>query len=221
MPGLRPKDRLFKGPLPELDLEDADEPSPQALRQLAEAAEDAARAVPGVTNSEGGSASCRARPVRARHQPRLYRRLWLDQPGPVAPASSPAKAAACSATMPGVRHATAPTCRRRPRSANARAPAPSAGSIPAGCRAGRCRWCSIRGSAARWSAICSARSRARRSPGAPASCSTGSTSSCSTAPSSSPTIRSAGAACARARSTARGSPVPRATWSSTGGSPAG
>src|SRR6202008_3054186 len=55
--GLAPEARLTKGPFPALDLEDAAEPSPLALRQMAEAAEDAARSVPGVTNSEGGGAS--------------------------------------------------------------------------------------------------------------------------------------------------------------------
>jgi PmbA protein len=55
--GLAPEELLFQGPFPELDLEDSAEPSPQALRAMAEAAEDAARAVPGVTNSEGGGAS--------------------------------------------------------------------------------------------------------------------------------------------------------------------
>lgn len=55
--GLAPEDLLLTGPAPELDLEDTAEPSPQELRATAEAAEDAARAVPGVTNSEGGSAS--------------------------------------------------------------------------------------------------------------------------------------------------------------------
>jgi PmbA protein len=55
--GLAPEGRLFRGALPDLDLADAGEPSPQALRTMAEAAEDAARAVAGVTNSEGGGAS--------------------------------------------------------------------------------------------------------------------------------------------------------------------
>ncbi|MFA7602095.1 MAG: TldD/PmbA family protein [Novosphingobium sp.] len=55
--GLAPQDLLTRGPFPALDMEDPAEPSPQALRELAEAAEDAARAVPGVTNSEGGGAS--------------------------------------------------------------------------------------------------------------------------------------------------------------------
>jgi PmbA protein len=55
--GLAPEDRLLRGAIPDLDLRDADDPSPAALKQTALAAEDAARAVPGVTNSEGGGAS--------------------------------------------------------------------------------------------------------------------------------------------------------------------
>ena len=55
--GLAPQELLFAGPFPELDLEDASEPSPPDLRRTAEAAEDAARAIKGVTNSEGASAS--------------------------------------------------------------------------------------------------------------------------------------------------------------------
>lgn len=41
---------------PDLDLDDPDEPSPERLTAMAAAAEDAARAVPGVTNSEGADA---------------------------------------------------------------------------------------------------------------------------------------------------------------------
>jgi PmbA protein len=41
----------------DLDLDDGGEAQPQALRQMAEAVEAAAMAVPGVTNSNGGSAS--------------------------------------------------------------------------------------------------------------------------------------------------------------------
>jgi PmbA protein len=46
-----------EGPFADLDLEDAAERSPQDLRAAAEEAEDAARAVAGVTNSEGAGAS--------------------------------------------------------------------------------------------------------------------------------------------------------------------
>ncbi len=55
--GLAPDDLLFRGAIPDLDLDDASEADPQALREAALAAEEAARAVAGVTNSEGGSAS--------------------------------------------------------------------------------------------------------------------------------------------------------------------
>ncbi|MFC3172960.1 TldD/PmbA family protein [Novosphingobium bradum] len=54
---LAPEDMLARGPLPELDLADDDAPSPAHLREWAEAAEAAALAVAGVTNSQGGSAS--------------------------------------------------------------------------------------------------------------------------------------------------------------------
>ena len=55
--GLAPAERLLHGAPPLLDLDDGDVPAPDALRDLAFAAEDAARAVDGVTNSEGGGAS--------------------------------------------------------------------------------------------------------------------------------------------------------------------
>ncbi|AKM08073.1 TldD/PmbA family protein [Pelagerythrobacter marensis] len=55
--GLAPAERLDRGTSPPLDLEDAACPDPAMLRRRAEAAEDAARAVTGVTNSEGASAS--------------------------------------------------------------------------------------------------------------------------------------------------------------------
>jgi PmbA protein len=50
-------DRLARGPLADLDLYDPAEPQPEALEARARAAEAAARAVPKVTNSDGGSAS--------------------------------------------------------------------------------------------------------------------------------------------------------------------
>lgn len=55
--GLADAALLAQAPFPDLDLDDPAEPAPQDLRRLAEEAEDAARAVAGVTNSEGGSAS--------------------------------------------------------------------------------------------------------------------------------------------------------------------
>lgn len=55
--GLAPEDRLAKHLPLGLDLVDATEPDPAQLREMALATEDAARAVPGVTNSEGAGAS--------------------------------------------------------------------------------------------------------------------------------------------------------------------
>ncbi|MDP3677263.1 MAG: metallopeptidase TldD-related protein [Novosphingobium sp.] len=55
--GLAPDEMLLRGAPPQLDLVDPQEYAPAELRARAEAAEDAARAVAGVTNSEGGSAS--------------------------------------------------------------------------------------------------------------------------------------------------------------------
>ncbi len=54
--GLAPEERLMRGPFPDFDLDDGAAADPAALRAAALAAEDAARAVPGVTNSEGGGA---------------------------------------------------------------------------------------------------------------------------------------------------------------------
>ena len=55
--GLAPDERLARGPHPELDLYDPTDLSAASLETTAVAAEAAARAVPGVSNSEGASAS--------------------------------------------------------------------------------------------------------------------------------------------------------------------
>ncbi|MHA1536285.1 MAG: TldD/PmbA family protein [Alphaproteobacteria bacterium] len=54
--GLAPPELLAKS-FPQLDLIDEAEPTPEALIELAREAEDAARAVKGITNSEGAEAS--------------------------------------------------------------------------------------------------------------------------------------------------------------------
>lgn len=54
--GLAPEE-LLAGDIPELDISDADEPAPETLIDWAAKAEEAARAVPGITNSEGAEAS--------------------------------------------------------------------------------------------------------------------------------------------------------------------
>lgn len=55
--GLAPADRLLRGTPVNIDGDDGTDPAPASLRERAEAAEDAARAVAGVTNSEGAGAS--------------------------------------------------------------------------------------------------------------------------------------------------------------------
>ncbi|HZF42395.1 MAG TPA: TldD/PmbA family protein [Sphingomonadaceae bacterium] len=55
--GLAPEELLFRGSQPDLDSDDGGDPSPAALKSRALEAEDAARGVAGVTNSEGGSSS--------------------------------------------------------------------------------------------------------------------------------------------------------------------
>jgi PmbA protein len=55
--GLAPADAVARAPLPDLAIADDAETTPETLRERALAVEDAARAVRGVTNSEGGSAT--------------------------------------------------------------------------------------------------------------------------------------------------------------------
>jgi len=55
--GLAPADRLLRDMPRDLDLDDGGDPSAETLKALALQAEDAARGVEAVTNSEGGSAS--------------------------------------------------------------------------------------------------------------------------------------------------------------------
>src|SRR3954466_713048 len=55
--GLAPDDRLLRGDPPELEADDGADPSPVALKAQALAIEEAARAVPGITNSEGAGVS--------------------------------------------------------------------------------------------------------------------------------------------------------------------
>lgn len=55
--GLAPEDRLLKGDAPEIDADDGEDPAPDALRARALEAEEIARSIAGVTNSEGAGAS--------------------------------------------------------------------------------------------------------------------------------------------------------------------
>jgi PmbA protein len=58
--GLAPEELLFRGDPVDLDLDDGGDPDPAELKARALAAEDAARSVDGVTNSNGASASASA-----------------------------------------------------------------------------------------------------------------------------------------------------------------
>jgi len=55
--GLAPDDRLMRGPMPAIEGDDGADPAPVALKERALAIEHAARAVSGVTNSEGAGVS--------------------------------------------------------------------------------------------------------------------------------------------------------------------
>lgn len=55
--GLAPEELLFRGDIPALESDDGADPSPAELKARALATEEAARAVPGVTNSEGAGMS--------------------------------------------------------------------------------------------------------------------------------------------------------------------
>jgi PmbA protein len=55
--GLAPEDRLLRGEPVDIEADDGVDPSPSSLKERALAAEEAARAVTGVTNSEGAGAS--------------------------------------------------------------------------------------------------------------------------------------------------------------------
>jgi len=55
--GLAPDERLLRGEAPPLEADDGADPAPVALKAQALAIEEAARAVPGITNSEGAGMS--------------------------------------------------------------------------------------------------------------------------------------------------------------------
>ena len=77
--GLAPRERLARS-IPDLDLEDKQEPAAEILVERAKTAERRGLAVPGVTNSEGGGAGFSRMRRRARHQRRLLRPLCRHQP---------------------------------------------------------------------------------------------------------------------------------------------
>ncbi len=54
---LAPADRLLRGEAPDFDADDGEDPLPTALKAMALAIEESARAVPGIANSEGAGVS--------------------------------------------------------------------------------------------------------------------------------------------------------------------
>jgi PmbA protein len=55
--GLAPDARLLRGPAPELEADDGADPPPATLKERALATEEVARAIPGISNSEGAGMS--------------------------------------------------------------------------------------------------------------------------------------------------------------------
>ena len=116
---------------PDLDLLDATIPSATELTEMALAAEDAARAVPGVTNSGGASAGWSLGGLVLATSRRLRRLVPRLAASACRPRRSPAPAPAWSATTTTRARSTAPTSATRPRSAGRPASAPSAASTRA------------------------------------------------------------------------------------------
>ena len=144
--GLAPEERLLKGPIPDLDLHDGDDPAPAALKEAALAAEDAARAVPGVTNSEGGGASA-SRVAWALATSHGFAGAYQTTSHGIQASVLAAKPAdRWCATTPIIRRATARISTRPTRSAARPASARSRGSTRSSPPAGRCRSSSIRAS---------------------------------------------------------------------------
>ena len=131
MGGARARGSAAHGPIPDLDLHDGDEPSPAALKEAALAAEDAARAVPGVTNSEGGGASARRAVVWALATSHGFAGAYPDhQPRHPGERAGGQRAERWCATTPIIRRATARTSTRPRRSAARPASARSRGVNP-------------------------------------------------------------------------------------------
>src|SRR3546814_13865486 len=84
--GLAPEDMLLRAAPHDLELDDGGVATPQTLKEMALAAEAAARPVPGVTNSAGGSASIGRATVAIARSPGFEAG---DSGPPSGPSSSP------------------------------------------------------------------------------------------------------------------------------------
>jgi PmbA protein len=111
--GLADAALLAHAPFPDLDLDDPAEPRPQDLRRLAQEAEDAARAVPGVTNSEGAGAGA-GRGVVALATSHGFSGAYAATSHSISASVIAGKTARSSATMRGAARALPLTCPIRP-----------------------------------------------------------------------------------------------------------
>ena len=121
---LAPQELLMTAQPPALDIVDETLPDPAALKERALAVEDAARAIPGITNSEGGGAS-----------------MGRSQ---IALATSHGFAGSYAATSPATARGTSQIWSKPRKLAVARGSAPSRALVRKRSRAARCRLFSIR-----------------------------------------------------------------------------
>ena len=128
---------------PDLDLVDRELPDIAALETMARRAEEAGRAVKGVSKSGGASASAGIGGMVLLDQPRLLRRLSRLAPLDLDAGDRRRRHLRWRPTTTSPRRCTPPISMRRRRSGGAPARRPWRGSIRARFRPGRCRWCSI------------------------------------------------------------------------------
>ena len=205
--------RADAGPL---DLDDAAEPDAAALVARASAAEEAALAVPGITNSEGAEAGYGRTEIVLVTSAGFAGRYRAHQPLGLGHRAGRAGHRDAAGLRLFQRPCISPTSRTPAaigRSAGERA---IARLNPRGRRRRSCRWSTIRASRAGCSVTCRARSTAPPSRVARPSSRTSWAAGFSRRNLQCTTIRAACAACARGRSMARGCRAGRAPSSRTG-----
>ena len=158
---------LLADTFPDLDLFDPDEPSTESLIAAAAATEDSARAVTGITNSEGASASWGQTGVALYTSHGFHGAYSASRPTVWLWRLSPAKAPKWSATGSTHRLATRAISTRPRMSDDLLQNARCGVSIRARSPARRCRLFSSRASRAVWCGIWLARSREHPSLAAP------------------------------------------------------
>ena len=152
-----------------LDLVDPAEPTTEQLVARAAAAEEAALAVPGITNSEGAEAGFGRAEAFLVTSAGFAGNVGADQPLGLGLRAGRQPERRCSATTTTIRPSTSPTWTIRPRSAAAPASAPSPGSTRRDRPPPDCRSSTIPASPVACSAISPGRSTAPRWRAAPRS----------------------------------------------------